>query len=212
MNVVYYAMVFTHGLMFTFNVCKAHHNNLFGSLPSSIGQWTRIATFQVSLVADSAGNNLCLNFAVAGQNQIYDNAFTGTLPDSLARWSDLSHFDIGMNSFSGTLPGYIGSSWTKMENFTVIGNMLTGTVPSSVGNWSNVRAVRLADNKFTGTLPDTMGAWQNFASFDASQWSLGVLRIVLFVILTLTGEFLFFRSLKICSLVPFLNPSVSGQL
>lgn len=113
------------------------------------------------------------------QNQIHNNALTGTLPDSLSRWQALLDFDIGMNAFSGTLPDFIGSAWTQMESFTVSKNMLIGTVPSSVGDWRKTRAVGLADNLFTGTLPDAIGAWKALERLDVSSSWLRVLMIFL---------------------------------
>ena len=103
--------------------------------------------------------------------QVYDNGFNGSLPDSLSQWTLLSDFEIEKNTFSGTLPDFIGSSWKQMRIFTINNNMLIGTVPRSVGNWSEASYVWLADNQFTGTLPDTIVKWSALSSFDVSQCS-----------------------------------------
>jgi hypothetical protein len=113
---------------YVFILFKAHENNFSGSLPAKIGQWTRIETFWVSSLATIFhGRQPSSQFCRRCTNQIHDNSFTGTLPETLSQWTALTDFDIAMNAFSGSLPEFIGASWSRIEKFTVSENMMIGT-------------------------------------------------------------------------------------
>jgi Leucine-rich repeat (LRR) protein len=95
------------------------NNSFIGSIPESFGNLTNLLQFIVfnnslnSTLPSILGSLTRLNYV-----QLYNNKFTGSLPD-LSRLSLMSVFDIGINSFTGTIPSYIGNNWTRLVRFTL---------------------------------------------------------------------------------------------
>lgn len=90
---------FTH---FSFLACHS------GSLPASIGNWTKLETFQI-YGADPVTTEV-----------FPDNHFDSALPDTIGQWRSITLFDVSQQddnhptSFTGTLPESI-SQWTDLE-------------------------------------------------------------------------------------------------
>jgi Leucine-rich repeat (LRR) protein len=145
---------------------NANGRYLFGSLPDSIGQWTALTYFDISVNAltgtlpDSIGQWTFLTyFDVSG------NSLTGTLPDSIGQWTALTYFDISYNyALTGTLPNSIGQ-WTALTSFVMSNNGLNGTLPDSIGQWTALTNFAAFENALTGTLPDSIGQWTDLTSF-----------------------------------------------
>jgi hypothetical protein len=96
-------------------------------------------------------NGKVISFSRSGLGQ-------GTIPDDVGLWTDLTRFNVGLNSFVGTLPSSIGA-WSKLEYFNVANsgelgnNQLTGTVPKEVSAWKPIKQAYFEGNKFNGTMP-----------------------------------------------------------
>ena len=84
-------------------------NNLVGSLPLTIGQWTELKKFSVTF-----------------------NRLTGTLPSSIVQWTKLESISIFNNSLTGPLPESI-DRWTNLNAFVARHNKLTGSLPKILG-------------------------------------------------------------------------------
>ena len=137
-------------------VFSASNNELTGVIPSSIAYMTDLATLRLSSnhfsgtlprelenlrslsvldLANQWSNGLDDDFADSGKP-----GFHGQLP-SLAKLSEIRRLDLGVNSFSGTIPDDFLAA-VDVENlfeFADIGeNFLTGTIPSGVSRLPNL--------------------------------------------------------------------------
>lgn len=134
------------GLLTSLETLNLGLNEIFGSLPESIGQWSDIKFFE-------------MNLNPPGLNR--------TLPVSMQNWRSVEHVNLNRNTLTGTLPEWVGL-WTNLDYFSVGDNKMNGTLPESMGNWRNVTFVEFLSNHFTGTVPASVGEWSNLLSFEVS--------------------------------------------
>jgi hypothetical protein len=99
-------------------------NNLYGTIPSSIGKLTR------------------LNFLQLGINYL-----TGTLPKSLSNLPKLEHMYMSNNELTGTVPTILSLASISLNN-----NFLTGTISDS-GSFSDLQRVYVYNNLISGSIP-----------------------------------------------------------
>jgi hypothetical protein len=117
-----------------------------GTIPSQIGQWTRLVTFDVS-----------------------NNALSGTLPTELGKWSNLVTFNVTRNvGLQGPLPTEIGQ-WTSLETFDVHECYdLNGTFPTEIGQWASLNVFDVSNNDFHGSLVTWMAQWPSLTTLHVS--------------------------------------------
>ncbi len=108
-------------------------NNLTGSLPNSIGNFTHLTA--ISLHINSIGN---------------------TIPSSIGNLTKLTNFDIGSNNFTGNIPATI-CNLTSLQELDLSGNQLTGSIPDSIGNLTNLLSLWLEYNSLSGSIPVSIG-------------------------------------------------------
>jgi Leucine-rich repeat (LRR) protein len=128
--------------------------NLNGTLPSAIGAFTRMQTFNLGLnslsgsIPDSIGNFTYLTYL----NLRY-NALTGPIPDIIGYRSKLLQLlYLDQNSLSGLLPASLGRL-TDLQDLDVRHNRLTGTLPAELGNATKLTGLAFEENHFVGTIP-----------------------------------------------------------
>jgi hypothetical protein len=116
------------------------------TIPTQIGQWTRLVTFDVS-----------------------NNALSGTLPTEMGMWSNLVNFNVSGNSgLGGRLPTEIGQ-WTSLETFdTHSTSYMNGTFPTEIGQWASLKVFDVSYNQFQGTLSASMEQWAGLTMLDVS--------------------------------------------
>jgi hypothetical protein len=107
------------------------HNNMAGTLPSSLGSLTGLTVLQV-----------------------HSNELSGTLPDSLGGLTSLRVAMFGFNRLSGTLPASL-AGLTALTTLYVDNNMLTGEMPVAFDNASWLRDVCIAGSGLTCWRPST---------------------------------------------------------
>jgi len=156
------------GQLSNLEVLSLANNELSGSLPINLSKLTDISSLRLSTNHFTgslpSGFETLTSLSVLdlsnqwsnGQDDDFDSSgrsgFSGPLP-SLSRFSQLRRVDLGVNSFSGTIPqnflaGVNSDSDGGLFEFADIGeNSLTGTVPASLGRLHNVY---LHDNKLSG--------------------------------------------------------------
>ncbi|PWA75131.1 leucine-rich repeat protein [Artemisia annua] len=104
-------------------------NQLFGSLPSSIGSLVGLTKF------------------ILGNNR-----FKGNIPTSVGKLQKLQYLDLNNNLFSGPIPDTIGNL-SLLNKLYLYSNKLGGHIPSSLGNCKELIALSLAHNRLTGKIP-----------------------------------------------------------
>ncbi|XP_023741671.1 receptor kinase-like protein Xa21 [Lactuca sativa] len=104
-------------------------NNLYGNLPSSIG------------------NLVGLEVLVLSNNQ-----FTGKIPYTISKLKNLQIAYLDRNQFSGPIPDAIGNL-SLLTKLWLHSNRLDGHIPSSLGNCHNLLELKLDDNKLSSQIP-----------------------------------------------------------
>ena len=116
-------------------------NNLNGSIPSSLGNLTKL----IGLFLD--GNNL-----------------NGTIPSSLGSLTNLHWLYLQASHLSGTIPIAL-SSLTNLGELILAFNNLGGTIPSSLGSLTSLYAMWLQDNyNLAGTIPSALSSMTSLHS------------------------------------------------
>ncbi|GJW39738.1 kinase-like domain-containing protein [Tanacetum coccineum] len=104
-------------------------NQLFGSLPSSIGSLVGLSTLQL------------------GSNQ-----FKGKIPTTIGKLQKLQVLALNSNRFSGPIPDTIGNL-SLLNTLYLYSNKLEGHIPSSLGNCKELNGLNLRDNRLGGKIP-----------------------------------------------------------
>mmetsp|Transcript_16765 Transcript_16765/g.46958 ORF Transcript_16765/g.46958 Transcript_16765/m.46958 type:complete len:768 (+) Transcript_16765:1-2304(+) len=106
--------------------------SLSGSLPTQLGQLTRLDSLTLS-----------------------NNKLSGSIPPELFGMSNLRMLQLTNNSLEGTIPESI-SDLTRLISLEVDINQLTGMLPTTLGAISTLEILNIAVNKFNSTLPPNL--------------------------------------------------------
>ena len=109
-----------------------YNNNLTGSIPSEIGNLTRLTYLYLS------NNNL-----------------TGPIPSEIVNLTNLTYLDLSYNQHTDSIPPEI-SNLTNLTKLILENNQLTGSIPSEIGNLTNLGRLKLNDNELYGQIPDSI--------------------------------------------------------
>ncbi|XP_057991944.1 receptor kinase-like protein Xa21 [Hevea brasiliensis] len=164
----------------------AHHNQLVGQIPSSIGQCGKLLRVYLNKnaftgnIPISLGNLTLVQELSLGFNNLTgeipeelgsllsveqlvlrDNFLSGPIPKSLFNCTSLFYLSLGANDYlKGPIPSEIGKL-RKLMSFIVRYNNFSGTIPSSLFNITTVRLLLLNVNRFSGKLPLNFGHASN---------------------------------------------------
>ncbi|XP_039134373.1 putative receptor-like protein kinase At3g47110 [Dioscorea cayenensis subsp. rotundata] len=104
-------------------------NQIFGSIPKSIGQLTSLTLLNVS-----------------------QNLISGAIPEEISKLSELQKLLLSGNQFQGSIPAALGSL-TKLINLDLSDNSLAGAIPSTFSNYQSLQSLDLSNNKLNGSIP-----------------------------------------------------------
>ncbi|PWA64223.1 leucine-rich repeat protein [Artemisia annua] len=104
-------------------------NQLFGSLPSSIGSLVGLTILRLGA-----------------------NRFKGKIPTTVGKLQKLQHLSLHSNHFSGRIPDAIGNL-SLLNVVYLYSNKLEGHIPSSLGNCKNLNGLHLRYNRLSGKIP-----------------------------------------------------------
>jgi len=145
------------------------YNNLTGTLPSSIGVFSRLQYLSLNnnqltgTIPAELGNLARVNEVSLDRNQL-----SGSIPPELAGLSNLEHLYLFYNQLSGSIPPELGS----LSNLTWLGlwsNQLTGTIPPELGTLTNLVSLDLSFNELTGTIPPGLGGLTNLQYLELAE-------------------------------------------
>ena len=168
-------------------------NHFTGPLPPLLSKLKMLQQLVVSR------NNLTGQFPTAYGNLrnlqqlwLFYNTFDHpTIPDSWEGMTSLQNVE--MDSLTGELPAYIGTSWSQLTNFVIVSgslkgqfytsfcslqkvtdfrlfaNQLTGTLPSCICDMKSLTDFELSDNQFTGSIPYCIGDLSSLANIYLSR-------------------------------------------
>ncbi|GJY76855.1 leucine-rich repeat protein [Tanacetum coccineum] len=105
------------------------YNQLFGSLPSSIGSLVGLTTLDLRA-----------------------NQFKGKIPTTIGKLQNLQLLTLFSNHFSGPIPDAFGNL-SLLNTLYLDSNKFEGHIPSSLGNCKKLNGLDLADNRLSGKIP-----------------------------------------------------------
>ena len=167
-----------------------HDNNLVGSLPSTLGNLTKLSWLFLDInqltgsIPSTLGNLHELTYLVLGANQLSgsipsqlgnlgnlailalkDNLLSGSIPPELGRLAKLEDLDFSSNKLSGSIPQELGAL-SVLERMIVARNKLSGQLPDALGDLAALRVLDLHSNQLTGFIPKTLGKLKNVESLE----------------------------------------------
>lgn len=121
-------------------------NKVHGKIPSSIGNLTSLATFD-----------------------LFDNFVEGGIPSTIGSLCELVNLDLSGNEMRGSIPEFLegsescrnGGALPSLESLRLSNNQLTGKLPDWLGQVKSLKELSLAYNFFEGSLPDSLGSLRN---------------------------------------------------
>ncbi|GJZ38368.1 leucine-rich repeat protein [Tanacetum coccineum] len=105
------------------------YNQLFGSIPSSIGSLVGLTTLNLGT-----------------------NRFKGKIPRTIGKLQKLQLLGLNVNQFSGPIPDVIGNL-SLLTQLYLDYNKLEGHIPSSLGNCKELNYLDLSYNRLGGKIP-----------------------------------------------------------
>jgi Leucine-rich repeat (LRR) protein len=126
---------------------------------------------------------------------LHDNPFTGRVPSSIGNLQALTHLDLTLTTFSGSMPEFIGTSLTNLsylflaytefdpgpipDSFRQLTNLVdlslkessrTGPIPNWISDLDSLILLDLHANDLSGTLPPSLGDMTNL-EFPLVNWN-----------------------------------------
>lgn len=135
--------------------------NLFGELPSTIGNLTALQRLRLQLTSNTGVLPSSIgNLTNLRELRLIGNLFSGELPSTIGNLTELTDlyipgtiFSGNGNNFSGPLPTSIGDL-TNLWRLQINTNSFDGQLPSSMSNLINLLSLSLNENNFSGQIPD----------------------------------------------------------
>lgn len=112
-------------------------NNLSGSLPSGIGNFTRLEELY-----------------------LYYNQIAGTIPDELYDLVNLKELWIRENQLEGQISPLI-QNLVNLETLQMRTNNFTGSIPTEIGSLSNLKGINLSQSSLEGAVPASFNNLSN---------------------------------------------------
>ncbi|KAK9664146.1 hypothetical protein RND81_14G022100 [Saponaria officinalis] len=127
------------------------NNNINGSLPSLLGQFTNLNYLDLSQndLRGSVPASFVNLSALKYLDLLYNN-LSGLIPDFIGQLIDIEHIDISSNSLQGSLPQHIACNLDWLLDLH--NNLLTGTIPNWLGNLEYVQVIDLSSNMLSGAI------------------------------------------------------------
>ncbi|CDY16273.1 BnaC01g23080D [Brassica napus] len=179
-----------------FEVLKLLECNLFGKLPSSLGNLSYLTHLDLDgndftgELPDSMGNlnqltklilassklsgnfpHVLLNLSDLTTTNLHFNQLEGTLPANMSSLSKLEYFNIGSNSFSG----FVSSSLFMIPSLIHLSLERNGfNGPLEIGNISSpseLQTLSLGGNNLKGPIPRFISKLAGLSCLDLSFWN-----------------------------------------
>ncbi|KAG4193731.1 hypothetical protein ERO13_A06G010000v2 [Gossypium hirsutum] len=122
--------------------------NISGSIPSSLGNSSRLSSLYLS------NNNLA-----------------GSIPSVLGELKNLKSLDLSINSLTGSIPLSFGSL-INIEELQLSSNYLSGSIPPSLSSLKALKVLNVSDNNLSGSIPVQFSNLSKLLELDLSKNSL----------------------------------------
>ncbi|KAL5720189.1 non-specific serine/threonine protein kinase [Ranunculus cassubicifolius] len=142
-------------------------NQFSGQIPTSLFNCSRLQDIDirgnefVGQISSTIGNLNNLTYLAMGENHLGSgNPGDLNFINSLTNCTNLQHFGIGSNNFTGMLPTSITNLSNQLTNLYLYQNQISGEIPTGIENLQNLIILSLHANSFTGHIPTTIGNLQ----------------------------------------------------
>ncbi|XAR57958.1 Non-specific serine/threonine protein kinase [Bertholletia excelsa] len=129
------------------NSLELEHNNLRGSIPSTIRGMERLQKLY-----------------------LFDNEIEGSIPDGICLLGNLGVLDLHRSKLSGSIPSCIGNL-TLLQNLILGSNKLNASIPPSLWSLKNLLFLNLSTNSLVRSLDPSMKPIKTLVGMDLS-WNL----------------------------------------
>ncbi|GMH03001.1 hypothetical protein Nepgr_004840 [Nepenthes gracilis] len=149
-----------------------HDNNLFGAIPPSITNMTRLTSLHLG--SNQFTGNIPQELGKMADLEVLNfisNFLSGPIPSSLGNLTNLSLLILGNNQLVGFIPKELGNLKSLTE-LRVNLNNLTGSIPASLGSLAGLKVLSLYGNQLSGTLPEEINNLNNLTRFFLSNNSI----------------------------------------
>lgn len=170
---------------------QLYYNNLTGSLPPEIGNFTQLKSLYLDYnqlsgsLPSTIGKLAELQVARLGSNQfssipaeladlehlisleLWGNQLTGEIPHELANLSSLQDLRLDSNQFMGGIPIELGNL-KFLHNLDLSHNQLSGAIPATLGDLRSLNSLDLSFNQLTGSIPAELEDQANLYLLDLS--------------------------------------------
>lgn len=89
------------------------------------------------------------------------NNLSGYIPESFSDFTELTLFNVRLNSLNGSLPLASFTNQTQLEYVDINSNFMSGFIPPEIGNLTNLWHLDIGWNNFTGTIPSEINNLNN---------------------------------------------------
>lgn len=120
------------------------NNNLSGSLPTSIGNFSGLKILLLS-----------------------ENRFTGQIPSEIGKLSSILKMDLSRNNFSGNIPSHLGKC-LSLTYLDLSQNQLSGPIPIQISQIHILNYFNISWNHLNQNLPREIGSMKSLTSADFS--------------------------------------------
>ncbi|RZC82045.1 hypothetical protein C5167_044632 [Papaver somniferum] len=131
-------------------------NKLFGTIPSQIGNLTKLIHLDLSI--NKLSGQLPPKIASL-TNLLYlglsENHIIGSIPQEIGNFYSLTHLDLSRNNFKGSIPISI-CNLTKLSFLSISENKVSGPIPREIGRLSSLTLLALYRNDINGSIPSSL--------------------------------------------------------
>ncbi|CAN6210752.1 unnamed protein product [Urochloa humidicola] len=141
-------------------------NNSFSSVPSSIGNLTRLQRLFMNYNRISGP----VPVVISGLSQLRNldiscNRISGAIPPALGSLGLLQTLNISYNSISGSIPPSFGNL-TLLEELIMYNNMFSGGIPLVISNLTGLNTLDMSNNNLMGQIPAELSNLRNIGDLD----------------------------------------------
>uniref|UniRef100_A0A0D9XVJ4 non-specific serine/threonine protein kinase n=1 Tax=Leersia perrieri TaxID=77586 RepID=A0A0D9XVJ4_9ORYZ len=139
-------------------------NQLNGPFPVFIGNLSELTILVLGsnqltgFVPSTLGNIRPLRTVDIGDNRLQGDL---SFLSSLCHCRQLENLLIAINTFTGSIPNYVGNRSTDLLIFDGRNNHLTGGLPTTLSNLTNLRQLRFSNNQLSKVIPTSLMMLKN---------------------------------------------------
>ena len=150
------------------------NNDLVGYIPSDLGK--NVALKQIMLQGNmmssyrdfpsNYGNlSQLVNLSLLQVESFQHKTLCATIPTSWESMTSLEHVSLCLWD---PLPDFVGESWQRLREFTIIGGQYVGDIPASICKLDQLEHLKFSISQFTGMIPECIFSMPSLTHVDLS--------------------------------------------